>query len=202
MVTPSKEVSAFESSNNQTSINTNLTEIMNVSKQAQDLKSEENGPDLNRPLSELMSDATELSKTQHQRDLSNEIGSGLISTSGLLKQPKKSIAMTDQESKSPMEFDSSSKIRLGTGEKHQTISIARSEKRSSHAVNGAQTVIASVQQLSVQKKPLKIQQTAPNNIRRNIPSVHPTTLQHVSLPSEQKRKSEPMQKLVSSIAAI
>jgi hypothetical protein len=65
MVTPSKEVSAFESSNNQTSINTNLTEIMNVSKQAQDLKSEENGPDLNRPLSELMSDATELSKTQH-----------------------------------------------------------------------------------------------------------------------------------------
>lgn len=84
--------------------------------------------------------------------------------------------MNDQDLKSPLEFDSSSKIRLGTGEKLQTISIARGDKRSSHVVSGTQTVIASVQQLSAQKKPLKIQQTAPNNIRRNIPSVHPTTL--------------------------
>ena len=95
MVTPFKEVAAFESSNNQTATNTNLTEKLNVTKPAQDLNSEENGPDLNRPLSELMSDATYISKTKHQRDLSNEIGSGLISASGLLKQPKKSIGMAE-----------------------------------------------------------------------------------------------------------
>jgi hypothetical protein len=56
--------------------------------------------------------------------------------------------------------------------------------------------------LSAQKKPLKIQQTAPTNIRRNIPGGHPSTLQHVGVPNEQKRKSEPSQKIVQSIAAI
>jgi hypothetical protein len=59
------------------------------------LSNEENGPDLNRPISEMISDATDLSKTQHQRDLSNEIGSGLISASSSLKIPKKSIGVAD-----------------------------------------------------------------------------------------------------------
>ena len=54
--------------------------------------------------------------------------------------------MTDQDLKSPLEFDSSSKIRLGTGEKLQTISIVRGDKRSNHAAaSGIQTVITSVQ---------------------------------------------------------
>ena len=70
LATPAKEISAFETTTNQTSTNANLTEMMNVSfqnlaKPVLELSNEENGPDLNRPLSEMMSDATELSKTQH-----------------------------------------------------------------------------------------------------------------------------------------
>ena len=37
--------------------------------------------------------------------------------------------------KSPLEFEGQGRGRLGTGEKVQTITIARSEKRNSQAVN-------------------------------------------------------------------
>ena len=88
-----------------------------MAKPTLELSSEENGPEINRPLSEMMSDTNDLSKTQHQRDLSNEIGSGLISASGSLKMPKKSIGVNEMEVKSPLEFEGQSKARLGTGEK-------------------------------------------------------------------------------------
>lgn len=130
---------------------------------ARDASSENNGTDFSKQISDFTNEGITIIGSSNQLELQNEIGNGLLTA----MNPKQVLEEVSQV-KSPLEFEGQGRGRLGTGEKVQTITIARSEKRNSQAVNAGQNVIAPAQQLSALKKQIKIQQPGANNIRRNI----------------------------------